>query len=39
MGRTFQVVNPEGQLVAFAQKSTKAMILEAALGAGERPRG
>lgn len=34
LGRTFQVVNPEGQLVCFAQKSAKTMILEAALGAG-----
>lgn len=34
MGRTFQVVNEEEQLVCFVQKSTKALIMNAALGAG-----
>ncbi|KIZ03225.1 hypothetical protein MNEG_4734 [Monoraphidium neglectum] len=34
MGRTFQIVNPRDELVCFCQKSTKALVLEAALGAG-----
>ncbi|KAL4420755.1 hypothetical protein ABPG75_010411 [Micractinium tetrahymenae] len=33
-GRTLQFKNPKGELVAIAQKSTKALILSAALGGG-----
>ncbi|EFN58545.1 expressed protein [Chlorella variabilis] len=33
-GRTLQFKNPQGQLVAVAQKSTKALIMNAALGGG-----
>ncbi|KAI8469601.1 MAG: hypothetical protein J3K34DRAFT_423322 [Monoraphidium minutum] len=34
VGRTFQVVNTNNELVCFAQKSAKALIMEATLGAG-----
>lgn len=34
LGRTLQVVNPNGDLVCFIQKSTKTLIMEATLGAG-----
>lgn len=34
MGRTLQIVTPNDELVCFVQKSTKALIQEAALGSG-----